>query len=123
VYFSDANVQGIMGGAHLCYLFSCGKSRGLPFTSAMSSHPPFCSRFSATASVLATAVSMTTEYAAVATQGRRFTISMTTRAIAAAVKAARVMELIPSWPLARSLPRDLLKGRLPFCAFLEMISS
>ena len=45
-------MQGLMGGAYLRYLFSCGNSGGLlwpsviehrVFTSSMSSHTPFCS--------------------------------------------------------------------------------
>jgi hypothetical protein len=70
VYLSDANVQGLMVGGYLCYLFSCGNSGGLSwpsviehrvFTPTMSSHPPFCSRSTATASA-STAAS--TEFAA-----------------------------------------------------------
>jgi hypothetical protein len=40
----DANVQGLMGGAHLCYLFSCGNSGGLSCHLSIhncASHPPF----------------------------------------------------------------------------------
>ena len=64
-----------MGGAYLRYLFSCGNSGGLSwpsviehrvFTPTMSSHPPFCSRYTATASTSVAAVSTTTEYAAAA---------------------------------------------------------
>ncbi len=51
----DANVQGLMGGVYLRYLFSCPNSGGLLWPSinsrmpSWSSPPPFCSRSATTA--------------------------------------------------------------------------
>ncbi len=45
VYLSDANVQGLVGGAYLCYLFLCGNSGGLSWSSVIE-HRVFTSSMS-----------------------------------------------------------------------------